>query len=404
MKKVLLTYQRAFSGLPAQVRHLSIALFINRAGSMVVMYLALYLTKQIGLTPAGAGKILSIYGMGSLAGTMLGGYLSDSIGPKQVQLFSLFSTAFLFVLLSIISNVYGIAVTAFFLAAAADAFRPANNAAAAQAAPPEIRARAFALNRLAINLGFAIGPTIGGLLARINYHYLFYIDGLSSALAGFYLAFFTPSYRSKTSRRAQSRSVHLDGILFGMLALLFFIGLVFFQLFSTWPLYLRNQIGLVENQIGVLMGLNGLMIALCELPLVLHLEKLHPLPIIAYGSLMICLGFALTPVFHSPLWLCFTVLLWTLGEMLTMSLSAAFIANRAPDERRGGAMGLYSFTFSLSMIFAPLIGGRIYEKYSSTALWAIIGLIGVGLFFCFHLLQVLLEAQVKSRGDGRHSL
>ncbi|MDZ7316363.1 MAG: MFS transporter, partial [candidate division KSB1 bacterium] len=102
MKKVLLTYQRAFSGLPAQVRHLSIALFINRAGSMVVMYLALYLTEQIGFTPAGAGKILSIYGLGSLAGTLLGGHLSDSLRPKQVQLFSLFSAAGLFILLSMI--------------------------------------------------------------------------------------------------------------------------------------------------------------------------------------------------------------------------------------------------------------------------------------------------------------
>ncbi|MDZ7347152.1 MAG: MFS transporter [candidate division KSB1 bacterium] len=337
MKKVLLTYQRAFSGLPAQVRHLSIALFINRAGSMVVMYLALYLTEQIGFTPAGAGKILSIYGLGSLAGTLLGGHLSDSLRPKQVQLFSLFSAAGLFILLSMIRNFYGIAVTAFFLAAAADAFRPANNAAAAKAAPPEMRARAFALNRPAINLGFAIGPTIGGILARIDYHYLFYIDGLTCALAGLYLAFMTPSYPPKTLKKSQLLTMQSDGILFGMLALLFFIGLVFFQLFSTWPLYLRNQIGLVENQIGVLMGLNGLVIAVCELPLVLYLEGLRPLPIIAYGSLMICLGFALTPVFHSIIWLGFAVLLWTFGEMLTMSLSAAFIANRAPDERRGVA-------------------------------------------------------------------
>ncbi|MDZ7316364.1 MAG: MFS transporter, partial [candidate division KSB1 bacterium] len=291
-----------------------------------------------------------------------------------------------------------------FLAAAADAFRPANNAAAAKAAPPEMRARAFALNRPAINLGFAIGPTIGGILARIDYHYLFYIDGLTCALAGLYLAFMTPSYPPKTLKKSQLLTMQSDGILFGMLALLFFIGLVFFQLFSTWPLYLRNQIGLVENQIGVLMGLNGLVIAVCELPLVLYLEGLRPLPIIAYGSLMICLGFALTPVFHSIIWLGFAVLLWTFGEMLTMSLSAAFIANRAPDERRSGVMGLYSFTFALAMIFAPLIGGRIYERHGSTILWEIIGLTGAALFFCFHLLQFFLNTQDKSRAESLEQL
>lgn len=401
MRPIYNLYKTSYSGLPKAVWQLSAVIFINRAGSMVTIFLMLYLTQELKVSTSTAGQIISIYGIGAIFGTILGGWLTDELGPSRVQLFSLFGSGTMFIVLSFIKSVTGISLMIFILALVTEAFRPANSTAVAEASTPPIRARAYALNRLAINLGFAIGPVVGGFLATINYSYLFWVDGLTCFAAGIFLFIMYWKELSKIHHVSENDKNHRikmpwnDLNYLFLLLLLFISGVIFFQLFGTWPLDLKENFGLVEDQIGRLMAINGLIIILVEMPLVHKLEKFDPIKTVAYGALLIGIGFSLLPFGSTTLWVAFTVTIWTFGEMLCFPFVVAFIANRASDANRGKYMGMMNFTFSLSTVAAPSLGAFVFEKYGSKVLWLSIGLLGFILYFGFVLVKSFLKHEFK---------
>ncbi len=398
MKPIYNLYKNAYSGLPRQVWELAGVQFINRAGSMVIVYLMLYLTREIGISVSAAGRIISVYGIGAIFGTMLGGYLTDEIGPMRVQLFSLSGAGLLFISLSFVTNVWGITLLIFFLAVIAEGFRPANSTAAADVSPPERRPRAFALLRLAINLGFAIGPVVGGLLARIDYTLLFWVDGLTCIAAAGYLYFIYKHDLSGVKHiteevKKSAKRPWTDGIYLMVLFLLFLSGVVFFQIFNSWPLDLRENYGFLENQIGPLMAINAIIIILVEMPLVHKLENYNPIKFIAVGAFFMAFGIALLPLGSSYAWVAFTVVVWTFGEMLCFPLVVAFIANRSSDATRGKYLGMFNTTFSMSMVVSPSLGAWIYETYGPTTLWTSVGVVGFFMFFGFMVVNHFIKKE-----------
>jgi predicted MFS family arabinose efflux permease len=405
MKSIINIYKNAYTGLPRQVWELAGVQFINRAGAMVFVFLMLYLTQVIGVSPATAGRVISIYGLGAVVGTLLGGYLSDEIGPLRVQLFSLLGAGVLFILLSFVYNLYAIAILSFFLALIAEMFRPANATAVADVTTPANRARAYALLRLAINLGFAIGPVIGGYLARIDYSLLFWVDGLTCLAASAYLYFIykhdmaTLKHVSEAEKKL-AKLPWTDGIYMAVLFLLFITGMIFFQIFNSWPLDLRENYGFLENQIGPLMAINAIIIILFEMPLVHKLEKRHPIKLVGLGAFLIASGVALLPFGRAYVWVAFTVVIWTIGEMLCFPLVVAFIANRSSKTTRGKYLGLFNFTFSVSMVVSPALGAWIYESHGPKTLWLGIGILGFFLFCGFVIVNQLLHQERQLQTEG----
>ena len=399
-KPVFNIYKNAYSGLPRQVWELAGVQFINRAGGMVFVYLMLYLTQEIGLSITTAGRVVSMYGVGAIFGTLLGGRLSDELGPIRVQLFSLLGSSLIFVVLSFAVTLWGITTLVFLLALVSEALRPANTTAVADVCPPEKRPRAFALLRLAINLGFAVGPVVGGILARFHYSLLFWVDGATCFLAALYLYYIYKhdlaviKHISAQDKKA-ARIPWTDGIFMLVLFLLFLCGMSFFQIFNSWPLDLKENYGFFENQIGPLMAINAIMIIIIEMPLVHRLERRNPIKIIGLGAFLITLGIGLLPLGRSCLWVAFTVIVWTMGEILCFPLVTAFISNRSTDANRGRYMGMYSFTFSVSMVASPALGAWIYQLYGPTTLWFSIGSLGLLLFAGFLLINNLVSSENK---------
>lgn len=370
---------------------------------MVLFFLSLYLTRQLDYSVSGAGRLLTLYGIGSLVGSYLGGYYSDKFGAIRVQIVSLVSSGIGYILLGRLDSFYGIAVMLFVLAVLAEAFRPANSTAMAEACPPPLRPRGYALNRLAINLGITIGPAVGGFLAALSYRYIFWVDGITCIIAAGVLLYFfrkiTHRYSSISSDEEARKSPDFwkDRVFLFVLVLIFFCGLIFVQLFNTWPIYLREVFGINERFIGLYLTLNAAMIVLLEMPLIHRIEKFNPLKIMAFGSLLLGIGFGLTAVPGSALYIGLTVVIWTVGEMLVFPLVTAFIAGRSTEKNRGVFMGMYNIAFSLAVVFGPFVGTGIYDYWNPIILWMLCGTLGLITCIGFIYLHVMLKATHHSK-------
>ncbi len=181
-----------WKGLNTLPRNMWIIFFttlINRTGTMVLPFLTLYLTTKEGLNAGDAGLVIAFYGAGALVTAPLSGKLSDKIGPLLQMKLSLITTGVVLIIYSFVNKYYLILAVTFLLAIINESFRPANLSIISQVVPPKQRRSAFALNRLAINIGMSIGPAVGGILTLINFSLIFYIDGLTSILAGIFLVF-----------------------------------------------------------------------------------------------------------------------------------------------------------------------------------------------------------------------
>jgi predicted MFS family arabinose efflux permease len=386
-RRILAVYREAYAGLPRNAWLLSLVQFVNRSGSMVLFFLTLYLTRKLGFTLAQAGQAVSAFGLGALAGAYLGGRLCDRLGASAVQRGSLLLSGLNLILLGYLGG-FAVIMTAVFLQGLfSEALLPGNATAMARECPPSVRTRGFALNRLAANLGVTIGPVLGGYLAMWNYHALFWVDGLTTLAA---LAIFNcyfkgePPPRSWTAEAAAATPLpgqkrRLRAIFF----LVFGIGLIFSQLFSTFPLYIHSAYGFAENRIGQLLAINTVLIVLFEMILIQGLRKIRPLTTIAVGALLTGLGFALTPLGRGYPYAALTVVVWTLGEMLSLPLLTSEVANRSHEGNRGRHMGWFGVSFSLAWMLGPILGSEIYSRFSPLALWLGCGVLGSLLFLGF---------------------
>jgi predicted MFS family arabinose efflux permease len=389
--RLIARYTDAFRGLPERAWWMALVVLVNRCGSMVFFFLPLYLTTQKGYSVAGAGRMISLWGLGSLAGSYLGGWLSDRFGTRAVQVSSLAASGAGFILLGFADGTAVLAASIFAAALLSETFRPANIAAFVEVCGVEGRTRGFTLLRLANNLGFAVGPALGGIFAaRGCYGCLFWADGLTSLAAAAVLLRLSGGGRQpEASREAAdgAGSPYRDGRLLVFLGLVFVVSLLFFQIFGVWTLYLKSVRGFDEGRIGLFMTVNALMIVFIEMPLMRRIERGDLLASIRSGTALVALGFALLPWMTTFGAVLLATMLWTSGEMMIFSPSSAWVAGRAPAGRTGTLMGLYSLTFSLALVVAPAAGTWSYSRLGPEAFWIAVG--GTGFiasagFFLLH--------------------
>jgi predicted MFS family arabinose efflux permease len=372
-RSIATTYRAAFSGLPPDVWRLGGVMVVNRAGAMVLPFIALYLTRERGFEITTAGRLLSLYGVGSVVGAWLGGWACDRIGSDRVLRVSLGGSGFVYLWLGIQQELWTITVGVFVLAVVSEAFRPAAMSAMADRSPARLRVRAFALLRLAANLGVGIGPAIGGLLALHDYRLLFVADGLTCWIAAWLVFRFPASAGGQgpisSDSQAPARSPFADLPYLMLLLWVTALAIVFFQLFSTLPLYFSEVYGFREDAIGLLLALNAAIIVLFEMVLIHRAERYDRMTLVGLGAVLVCLGFGLMPFGASAVWAAFTIVIWTLGEMLALPLLNAVVAERAATSQRGRYMGLYTMAYSVAFVIAPGGGAWIYATYGPDVLW-----------------------------------
>jgi len=390
------TYREAFSGLGRPVWLLSFATLVNRAGTMVLPFLALYLTQERGFSTAQAGQALAAYGLGGVAASYVGGWLCDRVHPLRVMKASLALTGLGFVTLGQVRGRFAIFAVILVLSFVGEIFRPANMAALAAASDPGERSRSFALMRLAVNLGMTLGPTIGGFLALYDYGWLFVADGATCILAAGLLQITSrdivipkPAPAAPGAPPVRSRSPWRDGPMMIVFGLMFLLNLVTFQLASTFVLALRDLYDFSEARIGITMAVNTIVIVLFEMVLVHSLSRRDPLKVSGVGAFFFCAGLGLLPFGSGFFYVIFTVLVWTVGEMLVFPIVSSAVADRAPEASRGSYMGMLNLSFAAAFVAAPLIGTWVYQNLGPQTLWYACGALGFLLWAGFHAVAVL---------------
>ena len=399
LKNLIAVYRRAYAGLPREAWILFAVNLVNAAGIMVIFFLSLYFTQRLGFSPAKAGRALSLYGVGSLAGAYLGGWLSDRIGSISVQKLSLASSGLLLIALGQIRSSALVLPALLVFGLFAGSLYPANATSMSRVCPPDLQVKGFALNRLANNLGVTIGPAVGGLLALRDYKLLFWVDGLTCLAAAALFVLIWP--KGEGGPRAAEKKDSLEGWggrspwrdvpFLGLLLITVGFGIIFIQLLSTFPLYMRSVYGLAEDSIGRLLAVNTILIVLLEMILMESIRKYPLTRMINISFLLLGLGFGLIPLGRGFGYAALTVAVWTFGEMLSMPLFTSLISGRAGPESRGRYLGLFSFAFSLAFIIGPALGTAVYGRWGGTALWFGTGAAGLVLAAAFSLLKRSLD-------------
>jgi predicted MFS family arabinose efflux permease len=389
-RRILSAYRAAFVGLPRPVWLLAISALINRSGTMVLPFATLYLTKELGWTVPEAGLALSFYGAGAMIGSFSGGWLADRISVRLVLVCSLAFNGIGFFTLEHLASRSAICWFLVALGMFSEAFRPANATALSTIAGPSNRVRAFTLYRLAINLGMSIGPVIGGFLAEHDYRWLFRVDGGTCLAAAAMLGvwFRDPVQHGGTVEASDGgekagRSPWRDGPFLALLGLAVLLAMVFFQIQSTYPLALNRVYGFSEAAIGLALAVNTVVIVLFEMVLAHALRNAPHLRLVAWGSLLFGVGLALLPFGRSFAYVCATIVVWTLGEMLSLPFLQGVVAERADAKRRGTYLGLLSFAFSVAYMSGPPVGAWVFERFGPAALWYACGVAGVLLWLGF---------------------
>ncbi len=390
-------YKKAYGGLSPGTWWLSLVMLVNRSGTMVVPFMTMYLTQQYGVSIAKAGLVMSLFGLGAIAGALIGGKLIDSIGYYYVQVAALIGGGIMFIVLGLMHSYLSICITTFVLAIMNESFRPANTVAVAHYSKEQNRTRSYSLNRLAINLGWAAGGALGGILASFDYSLLFWVDGITNLSAALLLYItLSPGRNIATEKRGKEKkveiknSVYKDRIYLIFIFLIFVFALCFFQLFTTIPVFFKEKLHLSVFFIGMVMALNGLIIAVFEMITIFLLEGRRPsLHYISSGVLLVCVSFLILniPPYNSAMLALTAMVFLTFGEILAMPFMNAWWIGRTLQNNRGQYAALFTVAWACAQTIGPFAGSLIAEHLGYKILWFIVGGICLLLAIFYYRLQ-----------------
>ena len=396
--KAITSYKNSFKGLSPQIWWLSLITLINRAGTMVIPFMSLYLTEDLNFTLSDVGWVMTSFGLGSVGGSWLGGKLTNKFGFYKVMFWSLFVSGFMFVGLQYLHSFVSICIGIFFLVLVADTFRPALFVAVAAYCKPQNRTRAITLIRLAINLGFSLGPAAGGaIIFVLSYAGLFWIDGFTCIVASLLFVYALNERKAGNEKKEVSIGIkgspYKDKAYLVFLGALLLIGFTFLQYFSTIPLYYNDVHHLSEQEIGWLMSLNGILIFVIEMPLVSYFEneRFSKFRILIISTLLFALSFF---VLNMSSWvgvLTIGMFLMSVGEMLNFPFLNSFAMDRAEKyNNQGDYMALFTMSFSIAHIFGHNSGMQLVDRFGYEITWYIMGgLLVVSILFLIWLRNII---------------
>ncbi|MGA5703285.1 MDR family MFS transporter [Peterkaempfera bronchialis] len=381
-------------GLPASFWWLWTSTLVNRLGGFVVTFLALYLTVGRGYSATYAGLVASLYGLGCAVAAVVGGVLADRIGRRPTLLAAQLGTAVCTLLLGFAEGQVAIAAAALLLGLTSNASRPATSAIMADVVKPQDRVRAFSLNYWAINIGFGVSAAVAGLVAAHGYLVLFIADAAATLLCALVVYAKVPETRpeaapepavavdeaEKAAGGARPQRVGLgrvlaDGPFMALVGLTFLVALIAQQGSTTLAVDM-GAAGLSSTQYGLVIGLNGLLIVLLQIPVTRLMTGRSRAALLFAAALLTGWGFGLTAFAHSAAFYAVTVAVWTVGEIIQAPTTMALVVELSPTEARGRYQGVYSLSWSAASFVAPAAGGFLLDRAGGGAVWGACAVLG----------------------------
>ncbi|MBV8325779.1 MFS transporter [Chryseobacterium sp.] len=389
---------------------LALVMLINRAGSMVLPFLGVYMTDHLHFSIENSGIVLSFFGIGSVIGSWFGGMITDKIGEYKVQSLSLLLSVPLFCLIPLFKTEAGLACIILLQSIVSETFRPANSVAITKYARPENITRAFSLNRMAVNLGFSIGPALGGILSAISYEFLFFSNALAALLAGLMYIWFFRKRTILAKKKARNvkeaiavkkeHSPYKDRkfLMYCVFCMLFSI--CFFQLFSTLTIFYKDTAHLSQQNIGFILGYSGFLIVLLEMGFVQLAEKYFTLGFtMLLGTFLCGFSYAMLAFDYSMVALLISMTLLCIGEIWTLPFMSTITALRSGENNKGAYMGLNGMSFSIAFIITPYIGTLIADQLGFNTLWIGTGALAVAIAVAFYFIVpwMLKDKEVNAK-------
>ncbi|MGE7435634.1 MULTISPECIES: MDR family MFS transporter [Kitasatospora] len=404
----------AVGGLPRQFWWLWTSTLVNRLGGFVVTFLALYLTAERGYSASYAGLVASLFGLGSAIAALGAGVLADRIGRRPTLLVAQLSTALFTAVLGFTDGPVAIAAVAFLVGLSNNASRPAISAIIADVVPAKDRVRAFSLNYWAINIGFGVSSAAAGLIASHGYLTLFLLDALSTLLCAVVVFVKIPETRPEAAVRpvetagpgAEARiglgAVFRDGRFMAVVGANLLLAVVA-QQGSTTLAVSMGEAGISTTGYGFVIGLNGLLIVLLQLPLTQLTNGRNRTALLVASALLTGWGFGLTALAgSSAAFYALTVAVWTIGEIINAPTMMSLVAELSPTVARGRYQGVYSLSWSLASFLGPAAGGYLLQ-HAGGAVWGACAVCGTAAGLAFLLLGRRKAAQPGTAESGSFS-
>ncbi|MBI5493635.1 MAG: MFS transporter [Deltaproteobacteria bacterium] len=399
---------RGYLNLPRQVWLLAVGQVINRAGALLIPFLAVYLRDHLRLSTEAATLAVGAWGLGSIFGSLAGGQLADAWSRRGTMLVSLFGSAGIMLGYAYLTSAPAVIAGTFLLALVADLFRPASSAMIADLVDEHQRGPAYALMYTAVNLGFTMAPVIGGYLLATHVHLVFWGDAGTTCLFGLMVLVAVPDtlpHHTVREPAAPLRDALVDMfhnrrfVLFCTGALL--TGFVFMQHIATLPLHMTAS-GMAPQVYGRTIALNGAIVVLLQLPVAQFAARLPRGATVAAASIIVGAGFGLTAFAWDAWTFAATIAVWSLGEVLQMPFMQAIVADLAPTQFRGRYLGVFSLSFSVANTVATPLGGVVLARLGGNFVWGACAVTGLLSALFFHAATRKAAAGTAAR-SGAHS-
>jgi predicted MFS family arabinose efflux permease len=402
--KSITQFINSFRGLPRAVWLLSAVSLINRSGAMVISFMALYLTQALHFNIKDAGYIMSCFGLGSIIGAYLGGYLTDRWGYYRVQIATLVGGGIFLLVLMLMKDFWALCFITFIWSLVSEAFRPANTVAIKQHSNEATRTRSMSLMRVAVNLAISFALIIGGLLASLGWNWLFWADALTCFGAAIMLKISLkeksppPQYEKSIDDRMRATageiqansSAYRDKDYLIFIFLTFLGATVFMQIMWTVPAFFKVEYGWNEATIGMMAAVNGIAVMTIEMPLIFRIEnKRAPMYFVRLGLALYGLAYLcfLLPKEWAFLLGFLYMIIASFGEIFVMPFSTSWATKRAGEVKTGQYLALYSMSYAVSNVVAPMMGTQIIAAFGFSTLWVISALIAFIALLGFYYLE-----------------
>ncbi|MET9852373.1 MFS transporter [Streptomyces sp. NPDC006450] len=393
--------RESVAGLPREFWWLWTSTLVNRLGAFVATFMTLYLTLDRGYSASFVGLVVALHGLGGVVSSLVAGVLTDRLGRRPTLMVAQASTAFSVALLGFMEHPAAIAAVALLVGMTSNASRPAVQAMMADIVRPEDRVRAFALNYWAVNLGFAVSATVAGFVAEYSYLAGFLGEAALTLVCAVLVYLKLPESRPQRTAEEKAAAepeiglgtVLRDGRFMGVVGLSFLISLIFMQGSFGLPLAM-GAAGFSTADYGLVIGVNGVLIVLLQIPVTRFIERRDPQRLLVISALLAGYGFGLT-AFGGSVWsLALTVCVWTLAEIINSPTQMGLVARLSPLHGRGRYQGMYTMSWAVASLIAPLMAGFTIEHFGAAWLWgatAVLGTVAAGGYWL--LMRALPEGE-----------